>query len=69
MCDKVSVEVRYIYTNIVRITKNDDVLFMTEDLREETVLADRSGLSTENIFNYAFADREIRDMIVWTMVK
>ena len=52
-CDKVSVEVRYSHTNIVRIAKNDDILFMTEDLREETVVADRSGLSIENIFNFA----------------
>ncbi len=51
--DCVSVEVRYSHTNIVRITKNDSVLFMTEDLREETEVADRSGLSIENIFNFA----------------
>jgi len=51
--DCVTVEVRYSHTNIVRITKNEEVLFMTEDLREETVVADRSKLSIENIFNFA----------------
>jgi len=51
--DCVSVEVRYSHTNIVKIAKNDEILFMTEDLREETEVADRSGLSIENIFNFA----------------
>lgn len=51
--DCVSVEVRYSHTNIVRIMKNSEVVFMTEDLREETEVADRSGLSIENIRNFA----------------
>ena len=51
--DRVSVEVRYSHTNIVKIEKNGKTLFMTEDLREVTEVADRSGLSIENIFNFA----------------
>ncbi|MBQ4066691.1 MAG: serine dehydratase subunit alpha family protein [Clostridia bacterium] len=51
--DAVIVEVRYSHTNIVKITKNGEILFMTNDLREETVVADRSGLSIENIRNFA----------------
>ncbi len=67
--DKVSVEVRYSHTNIVKIEKHGETLFMTEDLREETEVADRSGLSIENIFNFAegvewelirpFAERQV----------
>ncbi|MBQ2730332.1 MAG: serine dehydratase subunit alpha family protein [Clostridia bacterium] len=53
--DVVSVEVRYSHTNIVKIEKNGEILFMTEDLREETEVADRSGLSIENIRNFAEA--------------
>ena len=52
--EAVSVEVRYSHTNIVRIIKNGETVFMTEGLREETEVADRSALSIENIL--AFAD-------------
>lgn len=52
--DHVSVEVRYSHTNIVRIIKNGETLFMTEDLKEATEVADRSELSIDNI--YAFAE-------------
>ncbi len=51
--DEVSAEVRHSHTNIVKITKNGSVLFETEDLQEETVAADRSGLSVENILFFA----------------
>ncbi|MBR6563278.1 MAG: serine dehydratase subunit alpha family protein [Clostridia bacterium] len=67
--DFVSVEVRYSHTNIVKIIKNADVLFMAEDLKEITEIADRSELSIDNIYDFAettdinvirsFTDRQI----------
>ncbi len=67
---RVTVEVRYSHTNIVRLQKNGQTLFETEGIQEETVTADRSGLSVENIFRFAeevelaeirpFAERQIR---------
>lgn len=51
--DEVTVEVRHSHTNIVRIMRNGQVLHETEDLQEETVTADRSGLSVENILSFA----------------
>ena len=51
--DCVSVEVRHSHTNIVRITKNGETLFMTEDLKEATAIADRSELSIDNIYSFA----------------
>ncbi len=51
--DVVSVEVRYSHTNIVRIIKNGETLFMTEDLKEATEIADRSELSIDNIYTFA----------------
>ncbi len=51
--DRVTVEVRYSHTNIVRITKNDETLFMTEDLKEAIEVADRRGLSIEAIISFA----------------
>lgn len=66
---QVTVEVRYSHTNIVRLQKDGQTLFETEGLQEETVTADRSGLSVENIFHFAeevelakirpFAERQI----------
>ncbi|MBQ7124520.1 MAG: serine dehydratase subunit alpha family protein [Oscillospiraceae bacterium] len=47
------IEVRHSHTNIVRISKNGETLFMTEDFGEATVSADRSGLSVENIFAFS----------------
>lgn len=52
--ESASVEVRYSHTNIVRIIKNGETLFMTEGLKEVTEVADRSELSIDNI--YAFAE-------------
>ena len=51
--EEVSVEVRYSHTNIVKIVKNGDILFMTEDLKEATETADRSALNIENIVAFA----------------
>ncbi len=51
--ESVTVEVRYSHTNIVKIVKNGETIFMTEDLREETEVADRSDLSVENIHLFA----------------
>lgn len=67
--DSAEIEVRHSHTNIVRTAKNGETLFMTEDFGEATVTADRSGLSVENIFEFAneveiekirpFAERQI----------
>ncbi|MBQ3231273.1 MAG: serine dehydratase subunit alpha family protein [Clostridia bacterium] len=51
--ESVSVEVRYSHTNIVRIIKNGETVFMTEELCEVTETADRSGLNIENILAFA----------------
>lgn len=51
--ESVSVEVRHSHTNIVKIVKNGDTVFMTEALREEIEVADRSDLSVENIRLFA----------------
>lgn len=51
--DTVSVEVRHAHTNISRITKNGVVVFEAEDFEEDGNVADRSGLSVENIFAFA----------------
>ena len=47
------IEVRHSHTNIVRISKNEEIIFMTEEFGEATVNADRSELSVENIFAFA----------------
>ena len=64
-----SVEVRYSHTNIVRMIRDGETLFMTEDLQEATEIADRGCLSVENIAAFAneieldairtFAERQI----------
>lgn len=53
--ESVSVEVRYSHTNIVRIIKNGETVFMTENLMEETEVADRSDLSVDNIVDFVNA--------------
>ncbi|MBQ8341455.1 MAG: serine dehydratase subunit alpha family protein [Clostridia bacterium] len=50
--ESVAVEVRYSHTNIVRIVKNGETLFETDDLCEATEVADRSALSIENILAF-----------------
>ena len=59
--DHVAVEVRHSHTNIVRIEKNGEILFIAEDLKEITEIADRSELSIDNI--YAFAEECELDII------
>lgn len=49
----VSVEVRYSHTNIVRTVRDGEVVFEAEGLCETVEVADRSGLSIENIVNFA----------------
>jgi len=49
----VSVEVRHSHTNIVKIIKNGETVFMTEDLCEAQEVADRQALSIENIVSFA----------------
>ncbi len=49
----VEVEVRYSHQNIVRITRDREILHWVEDLREATEVADRSDLSIENIYDFA----------------
>lgn len=51
--DKVIVEVRHSHTNIVRIEKNGEIIFIAEDLKEITEIADRSELSIDNIYSFA----------------
>ncbi len=51
--DLAEVEVRHSHTNIVRISKNGETLFATEDFGEATAVADRGELSVENIFDFA----------------
>lgn len=51
--DFVSVEVRHSHTNIVKIVKNSETIFMAEDLKEITEVADRSELSVDNIYDFA----------------
>lgn len=53
--ESVSVEVRYSHTNIVRIIKNGETVFMTENLMEATEVADRSDLSVDNIVDFVNA--------------
>ena len=50
--DRVSVEVRYDHTNIVRIEKNGTVLFRKKSAESESA-ADRSTLSVESIKDFA----------------
>ena len=50
--DRVSVEVRYDHTNIVRIEKNGTVLFRKKSAESESA-ADRSTLSVESIKEFA----------------
>ena len=64
-----SIEVRHSHTNVVKIVKNGEILFMAEDLKEITEVADRSELSIDNIYEFAknepiekireFTDRQI----------
>ena len=51
--ESVSVEVRHAHTNISRIIKNGETLFEAEDFEEDGNVADRSGLSVENILAFA----------------
>lgn len=51
--DCVSVEVRYDHTNITRLEKNAEILLKNDLVKAQTNLADRSGLSIENIKEYA----------------
>ncbi len=51
--DTVTVEVRHSHTGIVRIQKNQTVVFETADLQEAVTPADRSGLSVEAIKEFA----------------
>ena len=59
--DWVEVEVRHSHRNIVRITKNQEVVFEVEDKVDVIERADRSDLSIENI--YAFANEVELDLI------
>lgn len=49
----VKVEVCHSHTNIVRIEKDGTVLFEEEKAQEDSVAADRSALSVENIYCFA----------------
>ena len=51
--NRVTLEVRHSHTNIYRIEKNGKVLLQNEDQQEEPESADRSGLSVENIYDFA----------------
>ena len=51
--DWVEVEVRHSHRNIVRITKNQEVVFEVEDKVDVIERADRSDLSIENIYDFA----------------
>jgi len=51
--ENAEVEVRHSHTNIVRISKNGETLFATEDFGEATAIAERGELSVENIFAFA----------------
>ena len=51
--DWVEVEVRHSHRNIVRITKNQDVVFEVEDKVDIIERADRSALNIENIYTFA----------------
>lgn len=67
--EEVTVEVRHSHMNIVRITKNGETVFASDDLLDAAEAADRSGLSIENIFAFAeeielekispFAERQV----------
>lgn len=68
--DQVSVEVRRHHTNIVRLERNGEILLDAPDNETDPQRADRSGLSIENIFDFAnnvpladiapFAQRQIK---------
>lgn len=51
--DSVTVEVRHDHTNIVYIEKNGEVLLRTKAVAQDQTGADRSGLSLENIKEFA----------------
>ncbi len=51
--DWVEVEVRHSHRNIVRIQKNEEIVFEVEDKVDVTECADRSALSIENIYDFA----------------
>lgn len=51
--DKVTVEVRYSHTNIVKIEKNGHILFENKTATIDHNSADRSGLNLENIKEFA----------------
>ncbi len=59
--DEVRVEVKYTHTNIINITKNGEVIFSKEDSKNQSNKADRSGLSIENILEFANT-LEIKDI-------
>lgn len=50
--DCVSVEVRHSHMNIVKITKNGECVFSSNEVVSENDGADRTGLSVENIFEF-----------------
>lgn len=47
------VEVRHGHTNIVRITKNGENIYMADNFEKDSFTADRNELSVENIFAFA----------------
>ena len=51
--ENAEVEVRHSHTNIVRISKNGEVIFGKEDGGEMAVFSERNKLSVENIFAFA----------------
>ncbi|MFP4478665.1 MAG: serine dehydratase subunit alpha family protein [Candidatus Izemoplasmatales bacterium] len=53
--DQVIIEIKNLHTNIVKITKNDHVIFEKENVKEEYfgVETDRSFLTIESIINFA----------------
>jgi len=71
--DYVIIEIQNLHTNIVKITKNDKIIFEKENIKEDYfgVETDRSFLTIENIINFAekadpkrlkkILDRQIKD--------
>lgn len=51
--DTVTVEVRYDHINIVRITKNEKEIFISDTINGQKSAADRTGLSIESIKEFA----------------
>lgn len=63
--DLVRVEVCYDHTNIVRLEKNGQILIKNDSVSEHEGLADRTGLSIENIKEYADTVEisDVREMV------